>query len=45
MADNLLSIEDTVDNVLLIILDYNNVKIYDRSFAVWSTRDNLPIER
>ena len=30
--------------VALQICGYNNVKIYDRSFADWSTRDNLPIE-
>ena len=30
--------------VALQLCEYNNVKIYDRSFADWSTRDNLPIE-
>ena len=31
--------------VALQLCEYNNVKIYDRSFADWSTRDNLPVER
>lgn len=30
--------------VALKLCDYPNVKIYDRSFADWSNRDNLPIE-